>query len=185
MDFPCPIYQFHVRGQVPIRYPDHLGIQLVSIPPKDHGLNYAESIRVWWKHGAPSLGLVVLEHDVAVPLEAWQEMRDLIRDCPDSVVTVPFLLYPASTGGRVPHWSTQVRVREGELRSTPHTAAPPVPCDTFGLGCTYLPPRLLALMPEDLQHWGWPCTDWKLSQLSMDEGIHVRPTLTTAVHLHY
>lgn len=185
MDFPCPIYQFYTVGQTPIYYPVSMPIVQCAIAPKDQGLTYGEQLRRIWQTGDTNNGCVVLEHDVAVSLESWYELAELITLDPRHVACVPFVLYPASTNKRLPIWANQRKIEEGVVQTYPANLPPPMEATTFGLGCTYLPARLLALLPEDLQHWTWPALDWRLSTLAMDEGIRVNLCQTPAVHLHY
>lgn len=180
-----PIYQVFCGDQRTVPYPAWLEIRTTRVPAKGAGANYGETIRHLWRTQADRRGLVILEHDIAVPLEAWKQMDGGIAAFPADVIAIPYVLYAASRAGGPPMWANQRRTRDGQMLTFAPPELPPMHCDTFGLGCTFLSARLLDLMPEDLCQWEFPRPDWLLSQLAMERGIPCHCTPTPAVHLHY
>lgn len=183
MNFPSPVYQFvwDLRRAVPI--PSFAARTL-----RRRGgarCTYGDHLRAVRKVHPDAPGLVVLEEDVAVPLAAWWELAARVRHLPRAVSTVPYLLYPASTGRALPLWSVRPAGGAGDSYAAAEGAEPCLRPRWFGLGCTYLPGRLLDALPADLRHWDYPTLDTRISDMAADMGVSAWTTPTAAVHLHW
>lgn len=150
-----------------------------------HGMTYGEHLRAAWMEQRSRRGLVVLEKDIAMSLEGWTQLARCIDCAPDLVWAVPYLLYPASTGMDRIVWAHRVfGSAEKLVFRGAHEVCPSRP-DAFGLGCTFLPERLLRAMPDDLRQWDYPMLDSRLSELAREIGVACRTTSIPAIHLHY
>lgn len=180
-----PIFQFCVLGRREVFYPSDIGIHKVHVNPRVGGYGFA--VRDAWQHArdAGKIGVIVLEHDIAVPREAWDEMEESIHDEPNCVIAVPYVLYPASTGLAFPVWAHRSRIADGRFDFIAADAPCPSAPAAFSLGCTFLPSRLLIELPDDLRQWDFPVLDTRLSELAQEIGVKALTTETPAVHLHY
>lgn len=129
---------------------------------------------LWSAWGRPdqadSPGLWVIEHDMAVDPGDAAVMLAQIEATPDQVIAAPYLCWPASTHLDQPF--TLPDIFDGWPR--------------FGLGCTYLPARLLRAADAELAAWHYPEVDYRLSQAAHAAGIPVVTLRGGHVkHLHY
>lgn len=150
-----------------------------------HGMTYGEHLRAAWLEQRSKRGLVVLEKDVAMSLEGWTQLARCIDCAPDLVWAVPYPLYPASTGMDRAVWAHRVFGCAEKLLFCGAREECPSRPDAFGLGCTFLPERLLRAMPDDLRQWDYPMLDSRLSELAREIGVGCRTTSVPAIHLHY
>lgn len=151
-----------------------------------HAAAYGHALRQAWRSCDPADdGLICLEHDIAMPQEAWLELAAAQAVEPEDVIAVPYILYPESTGLDSRVWAHRVRYSAGALQFVTANVACPEWPQAVGLGCTYLPAALLNAMPEDLAQWCYPRLDTLLSELAGSMCLTLRCTQRGAVHLHY
>lgn len=125
----------------------------------------------WYGRGVEDApGLWVIEHDVAVDPGDAEVMLAAIADHPGEVVAAPYVCWPISTNLDAPFALPDV-----------HAGRP-----RFGLGCTYLPERLIEAAGDTLADWTYPTLDAELSALAHATGVPVVTVRGTHVkHLHY
>lgn len=179
------IYQFHPAKVPVVNYQGLMPVHTRWTQLQGHGPTYGECVRTAWLESRSFGGIVCLEHDVAVSRESWSELADTIDAHRLDVAAVPYLLYPRSTGRDAAVWAHRYRDADGTLTFVTDEGACPYLPAAFGLGCTYLPGRLLGAMPDDLGQWDYPVLDTRLSNLASELSIPVRCTSTPAIHLHY
>lgn len=185
MKLPFPVVQCAIDANRRVPLPlQHWPVCTLPTTDPDHTV-YGKLMLDLWHLYASEYGLLWCEADVAPPLEALQELESLVAEDSTRVVAVPFRLYPASTKQDRVVWPHYFRDGNGELKIVQLPNPPPREPLSFGLGCTYLPRRLLELASPKLPDWDWPILDWRLSMLALDEGVSIITTLTEAVHLHY
>lgn len=179
------IYQFHPAKIPVVNYQGLMEVHTRWTQKQGSGPTYGDCVRVAWLESRSLGGIVCLEHDVAVSQECWRELADMIKLRPLDVAAVPYLLYPRSTGRVGAVWAHRASIAEGRYHFISSSSlCPPCPA-AFGLGCTYLPGRLLDEMPADLNQWDYPVLDTRLSDLARELSIPCHCTLTAAIHLHY
>lgn len=135
-------------------------------------LSYGRALCLHWfgRDDDAAPGLWVIEHDVAVDPGDADVMLRWIRHYPTEVVAAPYVCWPVSTNLLDPF--TLPDVHAGRPR--------------FGLGCTYLPARLLEAAGDDLAGWTYPTVDAELSALAHEIGVPVVTVRGAHVkHLHY
>lgn len=178
------MFQFVPSGGRRVFYPGLPDLHVIHISRDG---NYGEAIRQCWSHayGTSEIGMIVLEYDMAVPLEAWQEMNAAIAESPNRVIAIPYKIYPASTKMDRPVWAHRLAFAGGPVGYAPADRPCPRNPVAFGLGATFLPSRLLLELPDDLTNWVYPTTDTRMSRLAHECGIAIVATQTEAVHLHY
>lgn len=180
-----PIFQFTLDGIPYVPYRETAGVHVVCMPAGD--VSYGATVRrlgtLAAEKGAP--GIVVLEYDVAVSLELWDEIAYRCANHAQDVIAAPYLLYPAST--RLDHavWAHRASGPEGKPRFVSSIDPCPQHPLYFSLGCTYLPRALLEAMPDDLRQWDYPRLDSLLSELAREKEISCQTTIERAIHLHY
>lgn len=179
------IYQFHPAKIPVVNYQGLMEVHTRWTQRQGTGPTYGECVRTAWLESRSLNGIVCLEHDIAVSRECWRELADMLIRYPQDVAAVPYLLYPRSTGREAAAWAHRSSVTDGQYLFVPATAPPPSHPSAFGLGCTYLPARLLDAMPADLGQWDYPVLDTRLSDLARELSIPCRCTPTPAIHLHY
>lgn len=136
--------------------------------PARYGDDLANAWR--WRDDDAAPGLWVVEHDMAVDPGDRRRMLAQIEATPDQVIAAPYLCWPASTN--LPEPFTLPDVFDGWPR--------------FGLGCTYLPARLLNAVETELADWVYPEVDWRLSQAAHQLHVPVHTLRGAHVkHLHY
>ena len=138
-----------------------------------------------WNRYQDVPGLLWLEADVAVDPTHLEEIRLLLEQDDDQVIAVPYLLYPSSTHLSRPVWPFYVYDDHGERRILSGRDVPPRHPLSFGLGCTYLPARLLEFARPYLHDWDYPVLDSRLSAVAAAEGVPITTTQTPAIHLNY
>lgn len=179
------VYQFHPARVPVVNYQGLMEVHSRWTQRQGDGPTYGDCVRSAWLESRSLAGIVCLEHDVAVSRESWLELGAAIKAWPLEVIAVPYLLYPRSTGRGTAAWAHRVSAFDGRYEFLPSTKACPSAPAAFGLGCTFLPGRLLEAMPEDLGQWDYPTLDTKLSDLARELGVAVRCTSLPAIHLHY
>jgi hypothetical protein len=185
MNFPCPIMQFLVRGKPGLPYQNPAALVIVPQGEDGHSAIYGERLRDSWRDWPDQYGLVVLEHDIAVPKETWDELAAEIIEFPRWVIAAWYRLYPVSTGLPMPVWAHRIAM-QGQPSEFRCGDFPPLERPaSFGLGCTFLPARLLDALPDDLGQWDYPVLDTRLSELARELGVGIRTVPTPVVHLHY
>lgn len=180
-----PIVQICCLGRPRVQLP--LECYRTHVYPNEHPnhVSYGHILMKMWREVMNEYGMLWLEGDVAIAPEHLQELSDEQKCYPDLVITVPYLLYPKSTGRQRPMWSSQGRSPLGASVPYDDTAIPPPEPGFFSLGCTYLPKALLEHVKLDRGNWDYPCLDTRLSDLAYDHGIRCRSTDTPALHLNY
>lgn len=129
--------------------------------------------------------VVLIEWDLALDRPDLERFMQRAADNPEQVRVAPYLLYPASTGKREPHYCHKIRVGDNRWVTGPED---PV-CQMFGFGLVYLPRVLILKFLETLirnrrfsdvtfSHWHWR----RAPRVNRDVPIDwdVRP-----VHVHY
>lgn len=180
-----PIYQFHADRTPIVNYPRSLGIHLRWVSGRSNGPTYGEALRAARLESKSAAGLVCLEHDLAVAREDWDALFASVLYKPLRVLAIPYILYPASTGRQDRVWAHRVAAADGKLAFAPASITCPTEIAAFGLGCTYLPGRLLDAMPDDLRQWDYPRLDSLLSDLARDLRLEMTALGRPAVHLHF
>lgn len=180
-----PVYQFYPAESPVVNYRGLLEVYPCWTQKQGSGPTYGECMRAAWRQSSAQSGIICLEHDIAVSRECWLELADMVVLRPLDVAAVPYLLYPKSTGREFTVWAHRASIVESRYHFISSSSpCPPRPA-AFGLGCTYLPGRLLDEMPEDLRQWDYPVLDTRLSDLARELGIACHCTSTSAIHLHY
>lgn len=146
---------------------------------------YGDVMWAAWQRYKDCDGMIWVEGDVCIEPLHIAEMRDLYSVNPDAVVAVPFRLYPASTGNNGVYWPFYVETPNCGERILRAEEPIPLYVRSFGLGCTYLPRALFAVLSDTLRETDWPSLDWRLSIAARTSGINIMTTRTPAVHLHY
>lgn len=150
-----------------------------------HRRPYGEVLYRAWIDHSTEVGIVWVESDIAIEPLHLSEIETEVAFDPNCVVAVPFRLYPASTHREDVTWPFYVTARDCSERILQDHEAIPHEVRSFGLGCTYLPSRLLLELGERITDWDWPSLDWRLSIAARDSGYVIKTTHTPAVHLHY
>jgi hypothetical protein len=146
---------------------------------------YGTVMKDVWERIKSPWGMLWIEGDIAIEKIHLQELVDDVREFPESVVAVPFRLYPDNNGLKDPAWPFSKKMLGESWQQ--YKCSEPIPRHphSFGLGCTYLPYELMEKARTKLDLWDWPSLDWKLSLLAWEHGISTVATATPAVHLHY
>lgn len=182
-----PFVQFAAHQPLKIRYSEAVGVQYV--PPDANGDRraYGNAIRDRWIHEGRPIGLVTIEHDIALSSAHFSTMMKCVEMKDDCIWAYAYLLYPASTKRLEPCWSVMPRNRDGGLRYLRRQDYLPHTVSHFSLGFTYLPAALLDdPMPTDGSA-DYPVTDTYLSRRAESLGITARVLQGTdgPIHLHW
>lgn len=180
-----PIVQCSLRDvpAVPLPFVHRKVQTLLASDPKH--TPYGQVLRDQWDMCGNVPGMLWLEADIAIGPEHLDELERAVAADDGTVVAVPFRLYPASTRQPRVVWPFYERLPDGREQIIDARLSVPRHPLTFGLGCTYLPARLLECARSHLHDWDWPSLDWRLATLARHEGIPVVTTETPAIHLHY
>jgi hypothetical protein len=125
-----------------------------------------------------SQGLLILDGDVMIDPQDFENMRCAIEADPDCVWVAPARIWPVSTGK--PRWTW------GHWKDQPSTEW----CDNpewFAFNFTYLPAALMtAAIKDSLRLWQFPKVDMNMSRTARKQGIKVRVVPDCAPkHMHY
>lgn len=146
---------------------------------------YGQAIMDEWRERPGAAGMVVLEQDIAVPHECWQELAAAVRHEPHLVHCANYLLYPASTKMNYAVWAHRVAGPDDRGLFVHGAALAPRRLLKFALGCTYLPARLLDAALARGFAAAYPCADDKLADLAIELHTPIVPLHAVVVHLHY
>ena len=180
-----PIFQCHTS--LAKRVPLPIKLHRVNIWPNDHELHvsYGKVLIDIWQNAEDEIGLLWIEGDIAITPEHLYEIDRELSHHSDIVVTVPYLLYPKTTGRTWPIWSNRGITPEGVPIAYEYSQKPPARPAFFSLGCTYMPACLLDNLDTKRGNWDYPCLDTRLSETARARGVPVIATPTPALHLHY
>lgn len=147
--------------------------------------SYGRAIVDEWLERRGDDGMVVLEQDMAVGEESWQEMAVAVALDRHVVYAVPYRLYNASTHLIHPVWAHRAPGRDSRGRFVAGNSPKPRSIARFALGCTYLPAVLLNPAAERGFAAAYPRTDDALNDLAIELALKVVTLSHAAVHLHY
>lgn len=179
------VCQFVHHSRPSIDYSAMTEIERVELPDRPEPNGYLNAILRAWRAQEAGYGMVVLEQDIAIDRRHLNELLHFTTIAPRVIWAVPYLVWPISTGRAEPLWAHS---RAGSVGSRILTVAAeccPFRIDYFALGCTYLPARLLGLMPDTDREWDYPILDERISDCARRHDIHAYTTVLPAIHLHW
>lgn len=183
--FQLPIVQFVSHPERAVHYPPWIPVRLCAPYEKPEGEGYGLAIKhSWIELGRPD-GLVVVEQDMAVSFEQFEELFRGVGTDTDIVWCLPYVLYPLTTGLGYRAWAHQKMDRHEASFFVPATEPCPQKPAYFGLGCTYLPAAVLEMSNRDHLSWDYPRTDTMFSNLARRLKRKATVVGSTVAHMHY
>ena len=148
--------------------------QIIPTMPGDEGEDYmyGTGLAMAWscRPHPDEPGMLVIEADLMVDPDDLECIEQAVQEQPRDVVAAPYVCWPVST--KLAYPMTLPRFNHG--------------VHVFGLGCTWLPAKLIESMFSELPKLTWTQLDIGFSKRAMEMGLTVRmPYGTSVKHAHY